>query len=175
MSTTLKWGLITGMVYIAQSLVSNLLGIQQKGMGSGIGILMLVVVVAITFYTIYLGVKEQRDENQNGYITTAEGFKLGLKIAFIAGLMAGVFTLLYMTVIDPDMTDKMMEAAEEEWDKQGMDEDQRAMARKFGGMFMNPFLLAAFSVIWITLWGMVKGVIAGSMLKKDPPPTAPLT
>ncbi|MDQ3017763.1 MAG: DUF4199 domain-containing protein [Bacteroidota bacterium] len=174
MSTVVKWGLITGMIYIAQSLVSNLLGIQQQGMGSGIGVLMLILITGITFYTIFLAIKEQRDENQNGYLTTAEGFKMGLKIGFIAGLLAGLFTLIYMKFIDPEMTNRMMEAAEEQWDKQGMDDDQREMARKWGGMFMSPLLLAAIAVIWTSVMGMLKGVIAGSILKKDPPPVVPM-
>ncbi|MEP6645529.1 MAG: DUF4199 domain-containing protein [Saprospiraceae bacterium] len=171
MSTTLKWGLITGMVYIIFSLGSNMMGVQSSGskmLGFGMGALILVA----TFFPIYMGVKEARDSDLGGYLTLGQGFLIGFKIALIAGVISAVFTLIYTKIIDPDFVDRMMAATEEQWDKMGMPEENRDTARKWAGYFMNPYILGVFSLLSALFWGLIKGVVAGAILKKEAPPTA---
>ena len=80
MSTVLKWGLITGAVYVIFSLVSNLLGVQQGGGGSmGLGFLINFLMMVATFFTIYLGIKEARDQDLGGYLTMGQGFITGIE------------------------------------------------------------------------------------------------
>lgn len=176
MSTIVKWGLITSMVYITFSLVSNLLGIQQGGEGAGsmgLGMLFSFLQFVATFFTIYLGIKETRDEDLGGYLTLSQAFKAGLKIAFIAGLIAGLFTFIYMQFIDPDMADRIMSASEEQMDEMGVPEENREMSMKFTNFMTNPIYMAAFLIIWVVFWGMIKALVAGMILKKDPPITVP--
>ena len=175
MSTTVKWGLITGLVYIVFSLIGNVTGIQQAGGGGsmGLGFLLNILIMVATFFTIYMGVKETRDEVLGGYLTMGDALKSGMKIALIAGIALAVYSLLYATVIDPHMMDKAMEAAEEKWDEMGMSEEQREMSRKWAGMFMNPYILAPFLICWVAFWGLLKSLVAGAMLKKEPPPVVP--
>ena len=170
MSTTLKWGLITGMVYVIFSLISNMMGIQQSG-NRVLGFLVLTVLMIVTFFTIFLGVKETRDEDLGGYLTFGQGFMTGFKIALIAGLISAVFTLIYSKFIDPDFAEKMMAGVEDQWDKAGMPEEQREVARKWTSYMFNPFILSAFSLFSALFWGVIKSLIAGAILKKDPPPT----
>ena len=131
MSITLKWGLITGMVYVIFSLVSNMLGLQQGGGSSaGLGILIYLLQWGGTFFTIYMGVKEIRD--------------------------------------------LVLEGAEEQWDAANIPEEQREMSRKFTGSFLNPWIMAPFVIVWVALGGMIKSLIAGSILKNEAPPTVPM-
>src|SRR5687768_5650415 len=147
MSTVLKWGLITGMVYIAFSLIGNLLGISEGGAGSmGLGFLSNTLLMLVTFFTIYLGVKETRDQDNGGYLTFGEGFLAGFKIALIASAIAGVFTLVYMQFIDPELMDRAMEGAEEQFED--MPEENREMAEKWTGIMTNPFVLAPFMMMY---------------------------
>lgn len=176
MSTTLKWGLITGMVYVVFSLISNMLGLQQGGgsMGSaGLGILLNAVLMLITFFTLYRGVREIRDEDLDGNLNMGQAIRKGMAIALIAGVMLGVYMLIYAYLIDPHMMDNAMEAVEAKWDEMGIPEEQREMSRKFTKMFMNPAILAPFSIIWVAFWGLLKSLVAGAMLKKEPPPSIP--
>lgn len=173
MSTTVKWGLITGMVYVIFSLISNMLGLQQGGSGSGsmgIGMLVNLVLLLATFYTIYLGIKEFRDEDQNGRLTMGEAFKSGMKIAVIAGLIGAVFTFIYMKFIDPDMVDRLMAESEKRMDEMNVPEDQREMSNKITGIFLNPAIMAPFMLLWVAFWGIFKSLVAGAMLKKEAPP-----
>jgi len=174
MSITLKWGLITGMVYVIFSLITNMLGLQQSGGGSMV-ISMLIngLLLGITFFTIYSGVKDTRDSELDGALSMGEAFKTGMKIAVIGGAIAGLFTLLNMTLIDPDMGSRMLEAAEDQWDKVNMPEDQREMSKKLMAPFLNPFIAAPFTLVWVAFWGAIKALIAGAILKKEAPPTLP--
>jgi len=168
MSTTLKWGLITGMVYVIFSLGMNMMGIQQSGnkmLGFGMGAVLLVV----TFIPIYMGVKETREQDLGGYLTLGQGFMAGFKIALIAGLISAIFTLIYTKFIDPHFIDTMMSATEDQWDKAGMPEENREMARKWAGYFMNSFVFSAMALFSALFWGVVKALVAGAMLKKNPP------
>ena len=167
MSTVLKWGLITGMVYIAFSLINNLLGLQEAG-NMGVMLLFNGVLMFATFGTIYMGVKEERDELAGQFFTTGQGFITGFKIALIAAVMAAVFTLIYLQVIDPDMMDRMMTQAEEKWDEMGVPEENREMGRKFQGYFTNPFIMSAFVLLSVVMWGAIKSLVAALMLKKNP-------
>lgn len=173
MSTTVKWGLITGMVYVIFSLISNVLGLSQGG-NTGLGLLVNTVLFGVTFFTIYLGLKEFRDESLGGYLTVGQAVRSGLAVALVAGVIAGAFTIIYMTLIDPGMVDKIMATAEAQMDAQNVPEEQRELSRKITGMFVNPWIFAPFTVAWVAFWGLIKSLIAGQILKKEAPPTVPL-
>ena len=172
MSSALKWGLITGMVYVLFSLGSNLLGLQNAGSGM-MGILVNIVIMVITFFTIYMGIKEIRDEELNGEMTTGIAVKKGLQIALFAGLLAAVFSVLYFTVIDPGFRDRMMEANEAMFDERNVPEQSREISRSITKVMFNPLVTFPFTIAWVVFWGLLKSLVAGSMLKTPQKPMAP--
>lgn len=173
MSTVVKWGLITGMVYVVFSLISNMMGMNQGGGGGmGLNFLILAVLTVATFFTIFLGVKETR-EDTNGYITLGQAFMTGFKIALIAALISAVFTILYGYLIDPDLSEKILSGAEEQWDEMNVPEENRDTMRKWSGYMANPVVLAAISLVSVIFWGVIKSLVAGLILKKDPPVVIP--
>jgi len=170
MSTTLKWGLITGMVYVFFSLATNMMGIQESGnkmLGFGMG----AVILVLSFFPIYLGVKEARDQDLGGYLTLGQGFLTGFKIALIAGVISAVFTFIYTNFIDPAYFEHLMDGAESQWDDAGMPEENREMARKWTGYIMNPITWSILALLSALFWGLIKGLVSGAMLKKDAPPS----
>src|SRR5687768_12145117 len=173
MSTILKWGLITGMVYVAFSLIGNLLGIQQGG-NYGLALLSNFLLLLATFFTIYLGVKETRDESAKEYFTMGEGFVAGFKMVLIAAVIAVIFSFIYLQFIDPDFMEKILEQSEEQWDEMGAPEENREMGRKMQSYFTNPFVLSAIVLAQVLFWGAIKSLVAGIILKKNPP-VVPMT
>src|SRR5687768_12758201 len=165
MSTILKWGLITGMVYSVIALISNLLGIQTGEVNRSLGFILNFVLMVITFFTIYAGVKEFKQSDLNNTMTFGQGFMTGLKIALIAGAIAGVFALIYIQFIDPDMPEKIMSAAEDEWERKNMPENQREMARQISGYLMNPVFMTFFTILYTAFWGALKSLLAAKLLK----------
>ncbi len=176
MSIALKWGLITGMVYVLFSLGSNLLGLQNSSGGAGgamVGFLVNGILMVITFFTIYKGIKEIRDEELSGEMTTGLAVRKGMKIALIAGLLAGFFSVLYTKVIDPGFFDRMMEATEARFDQMNTPESQREMSRSIMKFMFNPLLTVPFTILWVCFWGLLKSLVAGSMLKNEGNPMVP--
>ncbi len=174
MSTTLKWGLITGMVYIIFSLLTNMMGVQESGnkmLGFGMGGVLLVV----TFIPIYLGVKESRENDLGGYLSLGQGFLIGFKIALIAGVISAIFTVIYTMFIDPEFINRLTRMTEDQWDKNGMDDNAKEIARKWMGYFMNPYSFAVIALLSALFWGLIKGLVAGAILKKEAPPTMPVS
>src|SRR5690606_34395368 len=144
---------------------SHVTGLAIKG---GIpSFLLQIVVVGVTFFTIFTGIKEARDSDLGGTMTFGQGFRAGAQMAGIAGIMAAAFTLIYLTVIDPNVGEKAMEIMREQWEKAGMSEDQQEMASKWSGWMFKPGLATGFTLFWITLWGFIKALIASAILKKD--------
>ena len=174
MSSALKWGLITGMVLIVQNLISTLLGVgQDPSVSPFLGILLSIIGIGVTLFTIYLGIKEIRDTELNGYLTFGMAIRKGLKIALIAGILVAVYSVIYAKLIDPEMMDRLLAVQEDKWAEQNMTEDQIAMARKMMSFFKNPFLLAGLAILSTCFWGLLQSLVAGAILKKDAPPTFP--
>lgn len=172
MSTTLKWGLITGMVYIFYYLIIFMTGIQEKMMSMiMVNVALGLAITIATFFTIYLGVKEERNEAWNGYATLAQAFILGFKIALIGSVIAGVFTLIYNTVIDPGYAERIMAATQEQMENMGVEIDEDVLEKQSNSIMKNPFVAGAITIGWHAFVGTLKALVAGLLLKKDAPPS----
>ncbi len=171
MSTTVKWGLITGMVSVFFGLISNMLGLSEQGEFSGMSWLMLVLSLGGTFYTIYLGIKETKEEKFGGYLTVGQGFKTGMGIALIASVIGFAFSLIYLNLIDPGMVGRIADIQEQQLEQKGMSEEQLEAARSMSGMFMNAWFFSLMGIVFSLFWGLIQSLIAASILKKEAPPT----
>lgn len=167
----MKYGLICGLVYVIFGMGSILLGPEAQS-SLITGMLLGLATVVSTFFVIFYGVKEFRDSVNGGSVTIGEAVKLGALIALIAALLAAAFTLFYNFVIDPGYADRMMDATREQFEDRGMTDEQIDQAMGWGEMLRSPVLQAAFTVVWYSLWGLLKGLISGAILKREPAPTA---
>lgn len=169
MSTTMKWGLITGAVYVIFSLINNLLGLSEGGGFSMIGLLSNTLLFLVTLFTIYTGVKEIRDNAFEGYLTFGQGFKSGMAIALIAAIIVAIFTYVYIAFIDPGMIDKIIATTEAQWEEQNMSDAQMDQARSMMGYFMNPFIMCLIAAVSVIFWGVIKSLVSAALLKKEAP------
>lgn len=170
MSTTMKWGLITGAVYVIFALINNILGVQEGGGFSMIGLLTNTLILGATFFTIYSGIKEIRDTQLDGFLTFGQGFKSGMGIALIACIVSAAFTYIYVSFIDPELISRITAMTEAQWEEQNMPEEQMDMARQWMGYMMNPFFMSLIAAVSVIFWGLIKSLIASALLKVDAPP-----
>lgn len=167
----LKYGVICGLVYIIYTLIGIVTNIQAAAssspmLGLGLGLLIL----AVTFYVIFLGVKEFRDDVNGGGLTFGEAIKLALLIAVIAAVLTAVFNLFYQTLIDPDLMDRQLQEAIDGMEERGMTDEQIEGAMRFTKVLSSPGLAAAITIAYTAFWGLIKGLIAGAILKREAPP-----
>jgi uncharacterized membrane protein (DUF106 family) len=173
MSTTMKWGLITGAVYVIFALINNILGVQEGGGFSMVGLLTNTLILGATFFTIYSGIKEIRDTQLDGFLTFGQGFKSGMGIALIACIVSAVFTYIYVSFIDPELINRVTAMTEAQWEEQNMPEEQMDMARQWMGYMMNPTFMSLIAAVSVIFWGLIKSLIASALLKVDAPPVFP--
>lgn len=156
--TALRYGLYSSVFMVGMFIIGFMIfmGPEKNYKGSEIfGYSSMVVSMVFVFF----GIKHFRDQLNGGMLSFGKGMKVGLLIVLIPSLAFGLFTVIYMTAINPDYTENYynyqlsqmqanMNAAEFDAARTKM-EQQRAM-------FANP----AFSFIVMALTVFVIGVIA---------------
>lgn len=116
--------------------------------------------------TIVMAIKVHRDKELGGYITLGRSLGLGTATALVIGGISAVWTIIFMTLIFPDMADAIKEAA---MDK--AQPGQEEMTGKMVGIFSNPAIVGAMVLFFTVLIGFFTALIAGAIMKKDPAPT----
>ena len=162
----IRYGLICSLVYIIGSLVNNLMssGTPNQMMQ----FLVNIVMFGVTFYLVYIAIKEWRESED--VMSAGKGLKMGVLIGLIAGVVASVFSLIYWTVIEPDFFEKTLAATEDAYIEQGMSDEQIEQILGVTRKILNPVVLIPITIIWVVFWGLIKGAISGSILKKAAEP-----
>jgi len=129
-----------------------------------------VISIAIPIVIITLGIKAYKTAN-GGYLGLGEAIKVGLGIAVIGGIITAIWTLLVMTVIEPEymnnvmagQRDKMMET------NPNMTESQMNAAMEITSKFSSPWIAMAMNIVWSLFSGLIISLISGLVMKKENP------
>ena len=166
--TSLRYGLIGGLIGIVVGLISNLSGMSTSGSMMG-GLVIGAVSIIITILISYFAIRHHRDKELGGYISFGRAFLTGFVALMISTIISTVWSILYMTVIDPGMAEEALAASEEMLANFGLPEEQleaqlEAMKVNFTpmGIIKNSLLYGAIMVAIITL-------IQGAIMKKEQP------
>ena len=100
-------------------------------------------------------------------MTLSQGLKTGIGVALIGGVISIVYTLIFITFIEPDSLEKGMEMARQKMlDNPNLSEEQvdaqMEMAKKFSG----PGIIAAAGMLWTLFLGFVISLIASAIMQK---------
>jgi len=161
----LKWGLISAVISILYSVIQIVLGKYQDPDLNTLNIIFgLVVGVGILIYAL----KEFRTLN-NGYLSYGEGLGVGTLTSGVSGVVAGLFSFVYLKFIDPSSLGKVMAQARDKWEEQGLSEEQIEQAEKFGSMFTSPGAIFVFSVFFALLFGFILSLIIAAVMRREKP------
>ena len=128
MNTTMKYGLTAGLAYIVFTLALYFLGMEKS---QGMGMIGYLILLGAQF----LGVKEIRDAEQDGYITFGTAWKKGVFIALIAGLLGSIYMMIHLSYINPEMLQEVLTEAEVQMEESGASSEEIEMGMKMAGMF----------------------------------------
>ena len=125
---------------------------------------------------VFLGIRQYREEVGKGSLSFWQGFKTGLQIVSFPSLSFGLFTLLYVTVINPEFTEtyyaKMIEKTQVEMTAEGATpetiEEKLAKMASEKEFFTNPFMQFLVMGATVFLIGIVASLISSFVLKKEP-------
>lgn len=164
----IKYSIISGLLTIIASLSFNLTGISKPGGSMGANLVPMLVNIGIFVFAYGSAFRDHRDQELGGYITLGRCMKIGIFISLITGVVAGLFTVIYMHFVDPNMIQDAMNLQMAEFEKKGMSDEEIQQAMKIGGMMQNPIVLLIFSVFGTAIFGLIGSLILGLFIKKDP-------
>ena len=161
MQTAMKWGVYGGVALIIFDLVLYVLGMKTADGSNPVQYLSFIVFIAF----VVMGIKAYADTN--GYMSYGQGLGTGLLTSLIAGVLLAIYSYLFMTVIAPDFMDGAIEAVRDQWEAQGMSDEQIEQAEGLVGKFMSPGIMAIMSIFSYGFIGLVSSLIASAVLKRD--------
>lgn len=158
LKSSLNYGLITGIAMIVFSLLVWMLDAMFV---TGINMVSYLILAG----GIFLGTKAFRDNVQGGFMSYGQGLGVGTLIALVAAVLSGVFSMIMMKYIDPDLIDKMMAVTEEQMLKNNVPEEQMQAGLEMSRKMMSfAWIIAIFTT---TLIGFIISLIVSAILKKN--------
>ncbi|WP_026449703.1 DUF4199 domain-containing protein [Aequorivita capsosiphonis] len=129
-----------------------------------------VVQLAISIGVIVYGIKAFKTGNE-GFLTLGQALKTGVAISLIAGVIAVIFNYIFMNYIDPDFIEKAMAFSREQMIEQNpnMSQEQLENAMEISSKFMSPGIMSAFAIISTLFFGFLISLVAGLIMKRNPP------
>lgn len=161
----LNFGVLTGLFSILLSVIVYVMGVYlEKPWWSTV--LITLVGFGITYYAFI-----QYRSQLGGYLTLGQAMKLGVAIALIAGVIASLSNYIFMTYIEPDLVDQMIELGRRNLEESGngLSDEQIEMSLEMSRKFMQPWIMAAMGVIASVFMGVIYSLVAGLILQKKNP------
>lgn len=136
------------------------------------GELMGYTAMIISFAFIFVGIKNYRDKYQNGAVTFAQAFKVGLYISLIASTIYVLTWLIEFYYFIPDFGEKyaahMIDKMKSSGAPQAEIDEQVIKMKSFSEMYKNPFINAGLTYMEILPLGLLISLISSFLLKKKP-------
>ena len=157
----LNYSAIFGLVLVAFSLFTELLGLEESYVMSA---LQLAVIVG----GIYFIIKKIRDDIMEGHISYGKVVRLALMVSFLGGIILGFYTYLSLEYFNKEAIDLLFEATYEELNKQGLSEEQIATTMTMYEDIYTPSSLAIMNVFMVMFTGFISSLLLGAILKNEP-------
>ncbi|PWG05424.1 DUF4199 domain-containing protein [Polaribacter aquimarinus] len=160
-SIILNYGLYLGLIGVVIHLILFATGslLEYQWINS-------VVSFAAMIALIIIGIKKFREAN-GGFISWGQGVKIGMGITMISAVIAVIYTLLFMNVIDPTFQEQAMEVQKQAWVDAGMTEEQIDGAVEMTQKFQTPGILSAMILAMSAFFGFIISAIVAAIMKKS--------
>ncbi len=156
----MNYGAIIGIALIIISLLFYMMNETTSEIQNYLGYLVLAV-------GVYIGVKNQRDNEQNGLMSYGQALGSGTLISFFASIIMAFYLYLFIFLIDESFVDVLLEQAENDMIDAGQSDEQIELGMKYTRMFVTPFWMSIMSVIVYTVIGFIFSLVIAVFLKKQ--------
>lgn len=166
MKPSVKYGLIYAGISIGISLLAFGLGMEKD---ESVQKISSYINIALPAVIIFLGIRSQRDDAGNGFLSFGSGFGTGMTIAALGGLLTAAYTWLYFKILNPSMITFIKLKQEEELYKRGLSDGEVEKMSEQMGAWATPEMMSIFVFIGAVLLGLVISLISAGILKKENP------
>jgi len=159
--TGLRYGLITAAVLVAYSLT---LEISDLSSNKGLGY--------VSYLILILGIVwAHRDFklNGDGFLSYGQGLKIGTVISAICGFLGGVFSYLYLKLVDDSSLEIAMEEARAQLENEGLDDELIDQSIALTEQFLTPGWLGIIGFISMLILGFIFSLIISAATKNNNP------
>jgi hypothetical protein len=154
-------GVILGLAGIVFTLVLYFL---DQTFNKSLGYIFLIIAVFLLYYFI----KTYRDSYLNGVMSYGQSVGAGVVIFLYYSVISAIFTYLLYTVIDTDLTNKLLAFVEEEMLKTGkIPESSIDTVMSMQKKFLKPEIMAPFSIVNNMLFGTIISLIVSIFTRKE--------
>lgn len=130
--------------------------------------------IAICIVAIVLGTKARRAElpptEPFGY---GRAFGAGVMITLFAALFTIITHWLYIAVINPEMTDVILQSQVAKMEEAGLPSDQIDNAQNMMRRMMHPAFQAVFAFLGTLFFGVIISLVTSAFLKRSEVPPVP--
>ncbi|MEL6971984.1 MAG: DUF4199 domain-containing protein [Bacteroidota bacterium] len=164
--TALVFGLIAGVILILLGQFGFYLGEQFADWGEAIGYTTMLAALSM----IYFGIRNQRDQKQEGHITFGQGVQLGLIITLIASVFYVVgWMVYYQNGGGVEMMEAYWQGQLEQIRQSGKSAEEIAAqiqrTEEMRASYSNPWVMAGFTFLEIFPIGLLITLIAAFLLR----------
>ncbi len=163
-STGIRFGLIAAVISIAYFLILNVAGLDRTAaVWNWIGYL---ITAAIIFFA-----HKYYKENGDGFLSYGQGIGVCAWIGIVSGVIASIFTYLYIKFVDTGFMETVKEKQLEAMQERGLTDEQIDQAMKFSSMFTTPEAIFIMGLIISVIATIIIGLIVTIFTqKKNPQP-----
>jgi hypothetical protein len=165
--TALRYGLAGSVLFVIYTLISHLLGLTVPSSMSMMA-LQFMLSLTLTILILYFAVRHHRDQELGGYISFGRAFMVGLIVLSISVVVNNLFSLLYMTVIDPGYVDTVMESTEEMMLNLGVDDEMIEEQMEAARERMKPTSMLLQGILGGVVMSAVISAIMAAIMKRNP-------
>ena len=121
----------------------------------------LVMLAALIIACIHFANQKQ------GFVTFGNVFLHGFKISAVIAIIMLVYTILSLTILFPDMKEKIFEMQAAQMEKRGLDDDKMEQATNAMKNFFWPITIGV-TIFGTLIWGSIASLIGAAVAKKKP-------
>ena len=134
---------------------------------TSIKILYGVISLCVATWCIRTAIIQDRDGQLSGFIDYGRACMLGVKVGLIAGATGSLLQLLYTRAINTGYQETMVDALRDQFESQGMSDDQIERALYISNLFSGPFATIIIFIIIALFFALIISLIAAAVLKKS--------
>jgi tetrahydromethanopterin S-methyltransferase subunit G len=162
-SVGLRYGVLTGLVIIIYSFV---LFATEQEMNQALG---WVSIAVLPIAGIILAHKAFKQANA-GFMSYGQGLGIGVLLSLVSGLLTAVFSYVYRTFIDPDLSGRMLEKMRAKLEAMGsMSDAQIDQTLGMSTKFSTGPIGFAVGILSAVLFGLVFSLVIAAITKNSKP------
>jgi hypothetical protein len=158
----LRYGLICGIITVVYSLILNITELALTNQILG-WISFLIMIAAMV-----MAMREFKRQNQ-GFMSYGQGLSIGTIVVLVSSILGGIFTYLYVTIIDTGYIQKMRNLQVTELEKKGMTDDQIDQAMLITDKMMTPTVIPLMAIVGGLIFGFLLSLIIAAIVKHNRP------